>query len=165
MKKLLLTLLIPVLSFALTLKAAQDTTNINVNVTILDYVNFIGSANGATASFSVDDIQPIGNASSGAILSLGTLGLESSSPGDCDIEFSAKNDFRLEHLDSNIRLTAFRLRWKGEVMSGNPIRTNKFSTACNSPATIISFQAVARFNSNPQAGIYQDIVTVTVTTQ
>ena len=93
------------------------------------------------------------------------MGLESNSVGDCDIEFTAKNDFRLRHVDTNVRLTAFRLRWKGEVMSGNPVRTNKFTTGCNSVATNLSFQAVARFNSNPQAGIYQDIVTVTVTTQ
>jgi len=148
---------------AFTLKAAQDTTEININATFIDYVNFIGSANGVSKFFTVDEIQPQGNSSSGPRLSLGTLGLESNSVGDCDIQFVSKNNFRLRHIVSNQLLTNYRIIWKGNNVKNLPNR--ELTLPCNSTATDFVFQAVARFQANVQAGIYQDILTLTVTTQ
>ena len=165
MKKLpiLLSLSLVLLSSVFSLKAAQETTEIDINVNFPEFLNFTGSAAGASKYYTVEEIEPVSG--SAPIVTLGDLGLESNISGDCDIEFSAKNNFRLRHTVSDERLTHYRLRWKGEVMSGNSARTNKFTMACNSEATAISFQSVAYFNPNPQAGLYQDIVTVTVTTQ
>ncbi|GAA0404804.1 hypothetical protein GCM10009133_11800 [Cocleimonas flava] len=164
-RSLILSVSLLLLSSAFSLKAAQDSAEINISTSVDEYLNFIGSAAGASKYFTADEIQPTGSSTSGPRLSLGTLGLESNHPGDCDIAFSAKNNFRLRHTVSNERLTHFRLLWKGEGMSGNPLRTNKLTLPCNSSLSTINFQAVAYFNPNPQAGVYQDIVTVTVTTQ
>jgi len=167
MKKLsvILSVSFLLLSSASSLNAAQDSTDINISTSVDEYVNFIGTAAGASKYYTVDEIQPIGGSSAGPKISLGTLGLESNHPGDCDIAFSAKNNFRLRHILTNQRLAHFRLLWKGEGISGNPVRTNKLTLPCNSSLSTINFQTVAYFNPSPQAGVYQDIVTVTVTTQ
>ncbi len=167
MKKLtvILSVSLLLLSSVFSLKAAQDTTDIHINTNVPEYLNFIGTAAGVTKYYTVEEIEFTGGTNRGPIISLGTLGLESNMLGNCDIEVSAKNNFRLRHVTTNDRLTHYRLRWKGEVMSGNPVRSNQFTTTCSSSADVISFQTVAYFNPNPQAGLYQDIVTVTVTTQ
>ncbi len=165
MKKLagILSVSFLLLSSAATLKAAQDTTEINLDVTFVEYVNFIGSAVGSSNFFTVDDIKPVGTRRRGPRVDLGRLGLESNSAGDCDIDISTANNFRLRHTVTNQRLTRYRLRWKNRNITRN--RNRQFTLPCNTNATRFRFQAVGNFRNNPQAGIYQDIVTVTVTTQ
>ncbi len=150
-------------SSAFTLNAAQDSTVIDLNVTFVDYVNFIGSAVGASKYYTIDEIKPVGTNRRGPSVSLGRLGIESNSVGDCDVEFSTKNNFRLRHTVSNRRLTNYRLRWKGKNITRR--RNKQMTLPCNTNAQRIQFQATGNFRNNPQAGLYQDIVTITVTTQ
>ncbi len=165
MKKLALTFSVSflLLSSVLTLNAAQDSSEMNIEVTLVDYVNFIGSAVDASKFYTVDEIKPVGNNKRGPRVNIGKLGLESNSVGDCDVEFSTKNNFRLRHLVSNQKLTSYRLRWKGKNITRK--RNRQRTLACNIKATNIKFQTVGNFRNNPQAGVYQDIITVTVTTQ
>lgn len=163
MKKLSVLLSVSLLAAAFTLNAAQDTTEINVDVTFTDYVNFIGSAVGASVFYSVDEIKPVGNNRRGPRVDIGRLGLESNSVGTCEVEFSTKNNFRLRHTVSNQRLTNYRLRWEGKNITRR--RNRQMTLPCNTNASRIRFQAVGNFRNNPRAGIYQDIVTITVTTQ
>jgi len=165
MKKLvgILSVSFLLLSSVVTLKAAQDTTEIKLDVNFADYVNFIGSAVGASVFYNVDDIKPVGNRRRGPRVDIGRLGLESNSVGDCEVEFSTKNNFRLRHTVTNQRLTNYRLRWKRRNITRN--RNRQMTLPCNTNASRLRFQAVGNFRENPQAGVYQDIVTVTVTTQ
>ncbi len=167
MKKLSLILSVSLIfilsSSALKLEAAQNTSEINLNATFVDYVRFTGTAVGISKYYSVADIEPVGTNRRGPRVTLGTLGIESNSTGDCDVEFSTKNNFRLRHLVSNRRLTNYRLRYKGKNITRR--RNRQMTLPCNTNATRIRFQAVGNFRNNPQAGVYQDIVTVTVTTQ
>ena len=139
--------------------AADDTSNIYISVGQPEYLYMQGTAVGGTNNFSVADIEPTGTV---PIVSLGTLGFESNVTGDCSLNISTVNDFRLRHTVSNEKLTRFRLRYKGKNLSkSQPVKT----FPCNSALTSLNFMAVGIFNSNPEAGVYQDTVTLTVTTQ
>jgi len=136
------------------LHAAQDSSEIDINVNFPEYLRFTGSAVNASRFYTVDDVKPVGNRRRGPRVLIGRLGLESNSPGLCDITFSTKNNFRLRHTVSNQRLTNYRLRYKGQNITR---RRNKERTLpCNARATNLFFQAVGRFRNNPRAGVYQE---------
>ena len=139
--------------------AADDSSNIYISVGQQEYLYMVGTAVGGTNNFSVGDIEPTGTA---PIVSLGTLVFESNVTGDCSLNVSTANDFKLRHTVSNVKLTRFRLRYKGKNLSrSQPVKT----FPCNSPLSSLNFMAVGIFNSNPEAGVFQDTVTLTVTTQ
>ena len=163
MKKLSIIFLIAILSAAFSLNAAQDTTEININTTFVDYVNFIGSAAGISKFYSFDEVKPLRRNIRGPIVKIGSLGLESNSVGDCDVEISTQNDFRLRHTVSNQELTEYRIKWKRNNISRTANRQLTFP--CNTDANNFLFQTVGNFRSDTQSGIYQDIIMITVSTQ
>jgi hypothetical protein len=140
----------------------SETTSIDIDVTHNPYVNMIGTSVGESRTFSVAEIQPT---STTPIVSLGTLGFESNVEGDCSLAVSTVNDFKLLHTVTNVKLTRFRLRYKGKNLSrSQPVKT----FPCNSALSSLNFMSVGIFNSNNSvvlAGVYQDVVTLTVTTQ
>ena len=68
-------LLLSLFMFSFIANAAQDTTSIDLSLTKVDYVNFIGTADGVSKYFSVTDIEPAGNQGPGPRVTVGTLGL------------------------------------------------------------------------------------------
>jgi len=83
--------------------AATDSTDIQINVTKDAYVNLVGTAVGSTNSFTTDDIDA-------ATVSLGTLGLESNSAGDCDMTFASANTFKLINAGSGNDLGTYSIK-------------------------------------------------------
>lgn len=135
--------------------ASTDSTDIEINVTKDAFVNLTGSAVGSSNSFTTDDID-------NATVSLGLLGLESNSSGDCDISFSSANNYKLNHEVTSETLVDYAISYAGVNNDGT--NTNNVTTACNTVASsldIISPAMPATIN----AGVYKDIVTVTVVTQ
>lgn len=143
--------------------AVEDSTTIDLEYTHTEYVNLTGTAVGASKFWTVDDVQPVGNNPRGPRVLIGTLGLESNVGGDCDLDFSTQNNFRLRHIISNQRLTNYRLRYRGTNITRN--RNRQMTVPCNFNPSNFQFQSTGNFRQNPQAGVYQDIITVTVTSQ
>ena len=143
--------------------AANDTTSINLELTHTVFVNLVGTVVGAEKFFSVDDIKPAGRRGPGPTVSLGTLGVESNISGSCTLDFSTRNNFRLRHTVSNRRLTNYRLNYKGSRI--NRRNTTMVLPSCNEVQSSLDFTATGRFRRNVSSGIYQDVVTITVTTQ
>ena len=142
--------------------AATDSSQINLAVTRVDYVKLTGTVVNASRTFSVQDIKPVGNRRRGPRVELGTLGIESNMPGNCDLEFSTQNRFKLRHIISNKRLTRYRLRYRNKRITR---RRNRMTLPCNVINSPLEFQSRGRFRNNVEPGIYRDVVTITVTTQ
>ena len=146
--------------------AATDTTDININVTHAPYVKFIGTAPGSTRYYGNNDIA---NWIFPSIVNLGTLGLESSVSGNCDINFSTTNNFKLLHTVSGNRLTRYKIIYHAQDFSetNNPTLT----IPCNTVPTDIEFSPTQIVFGNLfpalliESGVYRDIVTLVVTTQ
>ena len=111
--------------------------------------------------FSVEDIKPLNGGR--PWVTIGLLGLESNITGSCTVDFSSKNRFRLRHTVTNRRLTNYILRYKGNRIN----RRNSTITlpSCNESVSNLQLKRRGRFRNNVQSGIYQYIVTNTVTTQ
>lgn len=163
MKKITVIFSISILAAAFTLNAAQDTTEIKVNTTFVDYMNFIGSAAGISKFYSFDEVKPVRNNKRGPIVRIGKLGLESNSVADCDVEISTQNNFRLLHTVSNQELTEYRIKWKRKNITQTENR--QLTLPCNTDANNFLFQTVGNFRSDTQPGIYRDIIMITVSTQ
>ena len=143
--------------------AATDSTEIGLQVTRVDYVILTGTAVGASRYFSVDDIKPAGRRGPGPTVTLVTLGLESNMSGNCTLDFSTQNNFRLRHIVSNKRLTRYRLEYQGTRIKAN--KPQIILPSCNVANSPLDFTAVGRFRRRVEAGIYRDIVTIVVTTE
>ncbi len=146
--------------------AATDTTVINMSTTYTPYVNFTGTAPGSSRFYSNNDIA---NWIFPNVVDLGTLGLESNIGGNCDINFSTQNNFRLLHTVSGNSLTKYKVIYQSLNFSdtSNPTLTTPCTTL---PSTMeFSPTQIVWGNLFPTAwiepGIYQDIVNITVTTQ
>ncbi len=146
--------------------AATDTTDINISVTHVPYVKFIGTAPGSSRFYGNNDIA---NWIFPSIVDLGTLGLESNVGGNCDINFSTINNFRLLHTVSGNSLTKYKIIYQSQNFSDTSNPT--LSLPCSTLPTTIEFAPtqIVWENLSPsiliQSGIYQDVVTVVVTTQ
>ena len=162
--KLLTSLTLVLFSSALTLQAAVDSTDIELNLDVPEYVNIIGTVVGASKYYTADEIGPTVAINRGDWITLGTLGFESNNSGDCDVEFSTQNNFRLRHTVTNQRLTNYRLRYEGSVISRTRNQQNVYP--CNLAASDFEFQKIGAFwRENTQDGVYQDTVTITISTQ
>lgn len=145
-------------------KADTDSTDITISHTYTPYVNLIGTAPGASRFYDNDDIV---NFIFPITVNLGTMGLESNVSGDCDLDFTTANGFRLLHMVSGQNLANYEVLYEGQSFSqsANPGLT----IPCNTTPTDIDFRilglSLAGFDFLIPAGVYQDIVTVTVTTQ
>lgn len=146
--------------------AATDQTDININVTHAPYVTLIGTAPGSTRYYGNNDIA---NWIFPSIVDLGTLGLESSVSGNCDMNFSTVNDFQLLHTISGNRLTRYKILYQSQEFreTSNPTLT----IPCNTVPTTIEFSPTQIVFGNIlpslliESGVYRDVVTVVVTTQ
>jgi len=163
MKSPIKILLVSLFSFSVVATFAAQTTNtVELEATYTPYVKLLGSAVGISKFFSVEDIKPL----TGQLrpwVTIGSLGLESNISGNCTLDFSSQNRYRLRHTVSNRRLTNYRLRYKGNRI--NRRNSTIVLPSCNEASTPLQLQRRGRFRNNVQAGIYQDIVTITVTTQ
>ncbi len=165
-RKLIATSLLLLLNTNNVTFAASDTAEINVNVNYVPYVKLTGSAPGSTRYYSNNDIA---NWIFPSVVDLGTLGLESNITGNCDISFSTQNNFKLLHTVSGNSLTKYKILYQSQNFSdtSNPTLT----TPCTTVPTTIEFAPtqIVWGNLFPsvliEPGIYQDIVTVVVTTQ
>ncbi len=135
--------------------AATDSTDIQINVTKDAYVNLIGTAVGSTNTFLTSDID-------NATVSLGTLGLESNSQGNCDMTFSSANGYQLKHNVTNAVLVDYAISYAGVTNSG--AGANTVTQSCNSAVTSLDLVSPA-LPGTVDAGTYSDTVTVTVVTQ
>ncbi len=152
------------MSASLTAKAATDHADITLSHTYEPYVNFTGTAPGASRFYDNDDVYhfifPVR-------VNLGTMGLESNTTGDCDLNFSTVNNFKLRHTVSNQTLSKYRVLYRGYSFSrsNNP----ELTIPCNTTPTALDFiltgWSLAGYDGLIPAGIYRDIITVTVTTQ
>jgi hypothetical protein len=142
--------------------ATTNTTDINLSFTHTNYVNLTGTVVGASRTFSENDVKPVGNGF-GPKVSLGTLGLESNMLGACTITFTTANNYRLRHIVSNKRLAAYRLFYRGTKLRK---KNNHIDLpSCNLPPRKLKLSTKKNFRQNVAAGIYRDIITITVTTQ
>ncbi len=155
-------LLVSLFSFSVAVSfAATKTINIGLQSTHTPYVNLLGSVVGASRYFSITDIKPVGGGR--PKVTLGLLGLESNISGSCTLSFTTQNDFKLRHIVSNQRLTRYILRYKGQKIKRNT--PTIVLPSCNVSLDPLKLKRRGPFKNNPQAGIYRDIVTITVTTQ
>jgi hypothetical protein len=133
----------------------SDTSNIRIEVTKGKHVKLIGTAIGQTKTFTTDVL-------SNNTVSLGTLGLESNSKGKCDVAFSSKNGFKLSSAVTNKNLGTYSILHEGAIHSFN--RPNSKELECNTVASNLRLRSPT-IQSNIAAGVYSDVLTITVTTQ
>lgn len=148
----------------ITYAATTDKAVIDISTSYAPYVNFTGTAPGASRFYDNDDLV---NFIFPLSVNLGTMGLESNVGGNCDINFTTANGFQLLHTINNRNLGDYTIQYKGEVFSqsSNP----QLELPCTSSATDLNFIlngiSFSGFDFFIDAGIYQDIVNVVVTTQ
>ncbi len=143
--------------------AATKSGNIQIAVGQFSYVNLKGTVVGAFKHFTVDEIKPNGNRRKGPWLKLGTLGLNSNISGNCDLEFTSLNNFKLRHTQTNKVLSKYRLKYKRKRITRN---NNHISLRCKVRKRALKFQSIGRIqNQIIPAGVYRDVITITVTTQ
>lgn len=144
--------------------ATTDNTVIELSHTYTPYVNFTGTAPGASRFYDNDDLV---NFIFPLTVVLGTMGLESNVGGNCDLEFSTLNDFELKHTIIPTSGGEFTINYQGQTFTkgNNPI----ISTPCTTSATDLSFElnnlTIIGFDNFIPSGLFKDIVTVVVTTQ
>lgn len=148
--------------------AATDTTVINMSTTYTPYVNFTGTAPGSSRFYSNSDIVSFVTPN---VANLGTLGLESNISGNCDINFSTINNFRLLHTVTGNNLTPYTIIYQNNNFNSSSSPT--LTLPCTTPATSLEFTpSSGSFFTNLfiglafiPSGIYQDTIHITVTTQ
>jgi len=149
--------------FSNTAFALDKQKTLDIQVVHTEYVKLVGSVIGATRTFDVWDIEPIGWNNNGQLVTLGLLGIESNVAGNCTLDFSTVNNFKLRHTVSNKRLARYILRYKGKK-----IRKNKPTIvlpSCNIAPKALKFRTKGNFRQNREAGFYSDTITITVTTE
>ena len=144
--------------------AETDTTVIDISHTYTPYVNFTGTAPGASRFYDNDDLV---NFIFPLSVNLGTMGLESNVGGNCDLNFTTQNDFKLRHTVNNGNLGNYSIQYEGQVF--NEANNPQLELPCTSAATDLNFIlngiTFSGFDFLLAAGVYQDIVSVVVTTQ
>lgn len=166
LKKPFVTAFISVIAtlFSMPALAASDTTVIDISHTYTPYVNFTGTAPGASRFYDNDDlvnfIFPLN-------VVLGTMGLESNVGGDCDLEFSTLNNFELKHTVIPTTGGDYTINYQGQTFgsANNPILTMPCTTTPTEISFILNNLTIIGFDNAIPSGVFQDIVTVVVTTQ
>ena len=146
--------------------AATDQTDIEFSYTYTPYVKLIGTAPGSSRAYGNNDIA---NWIFPSVVDIGTLGLESNVGGDCDMTFSTLNNFNLLHTVSGNSLTKYKILYESQEfgLATNPT----LSIPCNTTPTTMQFTPTQIVFGNLlpslliESGIYQDVITVVVTTQ
>ncbi len=143
-----------------------DSTDITINVTKDEFVNFSGSLQGTqTVSLTTADVD-------GGTQTLGDLGVESNTSGDCTVAFSSVNDFKLKHTTAAVSTflhgaAQYTLDWSASAATiASGAATNTFDiTGCVHTDSDLVMNPPSLPAGTVLAGIYSDVVTVTVTTQ
>ncbi len=149
-------------SFSLAMTfAAKQTRIVKLETSYTPFVNLVGSVVGASQTFSIEEIKPLGGGK--PKVTLGLLGLESNVSGSCTFDFTTQNNFKLRHMVSNQRLTRYILKYKGQNIKKNA--PTIVLPTCNVNLSPLKLKRKGAFKNNPQSGVYRDIVTITVTTQ
>lgn len=146
--------------------AATDSSVIEISHTYTPYVKFTGTAPGISRFYDNNDVVPI---LFGVSTNIGTLGLESNVGGNCNIDFTTANNFELIHTDTgnDTSFGEYNIQYESKTFSrsSNP----QLELLCTSAATdlnfIISGPSVGGIDALVAAGVYQDVISVTVTTQ
>jgi len=140
--------------------AVSKNTSIDVRVTHVEFLRFLGDAQGSHFLLA-DQIRPATNGGSNPTVLLGGLGIESSTVGNCTLDFSSLYGFSLKHSQGNQRFTDYQLLYPP---SASPIASNTSITLdCNTPPADLHFQAVGKIKKKVKAGVYSDTLTLTVT--
>jgi len=134
--------------------AASDSSIFDIQVKHIEFVRLIGSAAGIDKTIAADDIR------SGSVVNIGTLGLESTIPGSCSIDFVSLNGYSLKHSQGNQRLSDYQLDYMGFTIASDITLV----IPCNTLPTALDFKATSKVKKNPRPGLYSDTVTLTVTT-
>ena len=144
--------------------AANDQTEIELSVTHTPYVKFTGTAPGASRFYDNNDVVPI---LFGALTNLGTLGLDSNVGGNCNINFTTVNNFALKHTENGNIFGDYNIEYKNNTFGKSS--NSQLELPCTSDATDLNFIITGpSLGGNDlllAAGVYQDIVSVVVTTQ
>jgi len=166
MKKPLQLTLLSILSccFAYTAYAATETTVIDISHTYTPYVSLTGTAPGSSRFYDNDDLV---NFVFPLSVNLGTMGLESNVGGNCDLNFTTANNFKLLHTVTSNNLGDYSIQYEGQVF--NEASNPQLVMPCTSAATDLNFIlngiSFSGFDFFIQDGVYQDVVSVVVTTQ
>ena len=156
MKSLAFKLLVPLLSVMMgAVYAATDSSIVQIQVKHFEFLKIVGTAAGINKTIAVDDIR------SGNIVNIGSLGLESSIPGDCTLDFVSSNikKFSLQHSQGKQILSYYQLDYKGYTITSD----TTMILPCKTATTALDFKALGTVKKNPRAGLYSDTVTITVT--
>ena len=147
-----------------TSNAATDSTEITLSHTYEPYVTFTGTAPGASRFYDNNDVVPI---LFGALTNLGTLGLDSNVGGNCNINFTTVNNFALKHTENGNIFGDYNIEYKNNTFGKSS--NSQLELPCTSDATDLNFIITGpSLGGNDlllAAGVYQDIVSVVVTTQ
>ena len=143
------------------LYAVTKEADINLSFSHIEYLNLTGTVVGATRYFDMDYIRP-SNGRAGPKVDLGTLGLDSNFPGSCEIKFTTENNFKFRHTLSNKKLANYRLWYQGKKFTR---RRNKITMPCSFTPTTIKLSTTKRFRRRIKSGLYQDVLSIVVTTQ
>lgn len=151
-------------SFAYNAYAANDTSVINISHTYTPFVNFTGTAPGASRFYDNDALV---NFVFPLSVNLGTMGLESNISGNCDLDFTTVNDFQLLHTVTSNSLGDYSIQYQGQEF--NQASNPQLELPCTSAATNLNFiltgVSFSGFDFFIEDGVYQDIISVVVTTQ
>lgn len=146
------------------LHANTDSTDITLSHTYVPYVNFTGTAPGASRFYDNDDLV---NFVFPITVSLGTMGLESNVGGDCDLDFSTQNNFELEHTVIPTSGGDYTVNYQGQTFNStnNPTLTIPCTTIPTDISFVLNNLTIIGFDPFIPSGVFRDVITVTVTTQ
>lgn len=144
--------------------AADDVTNITINVNTDPLLEFTGSlANDINLDRSVADLNGTQN-------TLGTLGTTSNFLGGCDLTVSTLNDFKLLHTTAGTPTYLHGANANYTFNFGSDSFTNTTANAlslasCTNADRAVTINTPGFDANNVLAGLYSDTITVTIATQ
>ncbi len=149
----------------LSASAATDTSEINISHTYTPFVSLTGTAPGSSRFYDNSDVIffvfPV-------LTNLGTMGLQSNIEGMCDLNFTTANNFELLHtVNANSSFGNYSIQYRNTTFdqSNNP----QIQLPCTSNPTDLDFImngfSLNGINGFIDSGIYQDVISVVVTTQ
>ena len=144
--------------------ADTDFTQIDISHTYTPYVNFTGTAPGASRFYDNDDLV---NFIFPLSVNLGTMGLESNIGGDCDLVFSTLNNFELKHTVIPTTGGGYTINYQGQsfTQGNNPTLTIPCTTAATDIDFILNNNTILGFDNFIPSGVFRDVITIEVTTQ
>ncbi len=152
------TILATSLFLALSSTAIAIDRNIELVVAEEQLLELYGDAFGEPKALDMETIK------AGTIISLGGVGVKSNIAGNCKVNFSTTNDYKLSHTTIIGKvLTSFSLKYENTVFNKN--NSTAVTTSCNlSPTALTLNPKAVDAATKIEAGTYKDTIIVTVTT-